>query len=78
MTQRTVYCLRVFRSSESGLQPTTTQQFRSETEARHVGEGLLAHVAGVVVFSQHVDPEFGALDDPEFIAAMGEVPERIR
>ena len=70
----TMYLVQAFKQNGKKLTADPVQQAKSEEKAIATAERLAPMRAGVLVFSQEVDIETDAYDEPRVILRIGSLP----
>jgi hypothetical protein len=75
MARKTIYCVQPYRREGKKLVGGDLRQFKTEADARRVGEGTANRAAGVIVYEIEGDAEFDDWGEPRMLAVYGDVPE---
>ena len=75
MARTTIYCVQPFVQKGKKLVQGDLRQFKTEADARRVGENMAGRAVGVIVYEIEGDPEFEDWGEPKMLATHGEVPD---
>ena len=75
MARQMIYCVQPFVQKGRKLVGSDLRQFKTEADARRVGESMAGRSAGVLVYEIEGDAEFEDWGEPKELARHGEVPD---